>query len=76
MLIMEGLFWSSTSKMPVPDFKETKMASEKKEVPRPAFLLRVEGISWFYRKNQNRKATDTQGPVDYICSGQESRLWD
>lgn len=75
-MVAEDLFWSPTSKTPVFDFDEMKVATVKKEMPRPALLLRVGRTSWLQRKAQNRKAADTKGPEDYIRSGPESRLWD
>lgn len=76
MLIVEDLFWPPTSKMLVPDFDEMKVATVKKEVLKPALLLRVEGTSWLQRKAQNRKAAGTKGPKDCIWSGQEFGLRD
>lgn len=76
ILMMEVLFLSTTSKMLALDLDNVNAARHWEERgARHALLLTVEGIVWLQRKTQNKKAAETRGPENCICSGQESRLW-
>lgn len=73
VLIIEVPFWSPTSKMPISDSEEMKVATEKREEPRPVLLLRTKGSpgSTGIPRIERQQA---QGPEDCVCSGQEPGL--